>query len=119
WRDVETSLRSAFLCARAALPGMIARREGRILNVASYVGARPSPYMSAYAAAKAALINFTESLAAEVTAEGVKVFAITPGLFRTALLEGLMSSENRRWLGEVGSGRFVEPDEVARLVRFL
>ncbi len=119
WRDVETSLRAAFLCTRATLPGMIARRRGRILNVSSYVGARPSPYISGYAAAKAALVSFTESLAAEVAEHDIRVFAITPGLFRSALLDGLMSTESRRWLPEVGTGRFVEPAEVARLVRFL
>jgi NAD(P)-dependent dehydrogenase (short-subunit alcohol dehydrogenase family) len=119
WRDVETSVRGTFLCTRAVLPGMLRRGGGRIVNVSSYAGTRPSPYMSAYAAAKAALANFTESVAAEVADRGVKVFTMTPGLFESTLLEGLMSDENRRWLPAVGSGRVVEPEEVARLVRFI
>lgn len=119
WRDVETTLRGTFLCTRAVLPEMLRRGGGRIVNVSSYAGTRPSPYMSAYAAAKAALANFTESVAAEVADRGVKVFTITPGLFESSLLEGLRSAENRRWLPAVGSGRVVKPEEVARLVRFI
>ena len=52
WRDVEVSLRGTFLCSRAVLPGMIERREGRIINVASYSAIKASPYHSGYAAAK-------------------------------------------------------------------
>jgi 3-oxoacyl-[acyl-carrier protein] reductase len=119
WLDVETNLRSAFNYARAVLPGMIARGAGRIVNVSSYAGTRPGPYMSAYAAAKAALVNFSESLAAETAGTGVKVFAVTPGLFRSALTEGLLSESSRRWLPNVGSGRWVEPAQVAALVDFV
>jgi 3-oxoacyl-[acyl-carrier protein] reductase len=98
---------------------MIARGAGRIVNVSSYAGTRPGPYMSAYAAAKAALVNFSESLAAETAGTGVKVFAVTPGLFRSALTEGLLSESSRRWLPNVGSGRWVEPAQVAALVDFV
>jgi len=64
WRDVESSLRSAFLCTQAVVPGMVERGAGRVLNVASYVAVRPSPFLSAYAAAKAAVVSFSEGLAA-------------------------------------------------------
>jgi len=120
WADVETNLRSAFLCAHAVLPRMISRGHGRVLHVSSYVAARPSPYLSAYAAAKAAIVSFSEGLAAAAEPHGVRVFTITPGLFRSALVDHLMSSvEGRRWLPEVGEGRWVEPEQVARLVTFL
>jgi NAD(P)-dependent dehydrogenase (short-subunit alcohol dehydrogenase family) len=121
WRDVEVNLRSAFLCARAVLPGMLERGTGRIINVSSYVALRPTPYISGYAAAKAAVLSFTEALAASVGETGVRVFAMTPGLFRSELMHHLMESEDgQRWLPGIGlRGRWVEPERVARLVLFL
>ena len=61
WLDVETSVRGALLCTQAVLPGMLERGRGPIVNVSSYAAIRPSPYTSGYAAAKAALLNLTES----------------------------------------------------------
>jgi 3-oxoacyl-[acyl-carrier protein] reductase len=120
WRDVESSLRSAFLCTRAVTPSMIRRRTGRIVNVSSYVAVRPSPYLSAYAAAKAAVGSFSEGLAAALAEHGIFVFTITPGLFRSELTAHLIESDaGRRWLPEVGNGRFVEPEQLKRLVAFV
>jgi len=120
WTDVESSLRSAFLCSRAVIPGMIERRSGRILNVSSYVAARPTPYLSGYAAGKAAIVSFGEGLAASLRDHGVFVFTITPGRFRSALFDHLVESDaGRRWLPELGSGDYVDPQHVERLVAFL
>jgi NAD(P)-dependent dehydrogenase (short-subunit alcohol dehydrogenase family) len=121
WQDVEASLRAAFLCARAVLPGMLQRGSGRILNVSSYVALRPTPYVSGYAAAKAAVLSLTEALAASVLEKGVRVFAMTPGLFSSELMRHLMESEaGKRWLPGIGQGsRWVEPERVARLAVFL
>jgi NAD(P)-dependent dehydrogenase (short-subunit alcohol dehydrogenase family) len=121
WEDVETSLRAAFLCARTVLPGMLERGSGRILNVSSYVALRPTPYISGYAAAKAAVLSLTEALAASVSGTGVRVFALTPGLFRSELMRHLRDSEEgKRWLPGIGEGsRWVEPERVARLAVFL
>jgi NAD(P)-dependent dehydrogenase (short-subunit alcohol dehydrogenase family) len=120
WTDVESSLRSAFLCTRAVVPGMIDRGAGRILNVSSYVAARPTPYLSGYAAGKAAIVSFGEGLAASVREHGVSVFTITPGRFRSALFDHLLESdEGRRWLPELASGDYVDPERVERLVAFL
>lgn len=66
WRDVEVNLRGPFLCTRAVLPGMISRRKGRIVNIASNVGIRPAPYATAYSCSKAALLRFTDSVAESV-----------------------------------------------------
>src|SRR5205823_11069962 len=99
WRDVEVTLRGAYLCARAVLPGMIERRSGRIVAVSSYAANRPRPYSSGYAAGKAALLRFVDSLAAEVADHGLSVFAITPGFVRTSLVEHVARSEaGRHWL---------------------
>jgi len=121
WQDIESSLRSAFLCSRAVLPGMLERGAGRILNVSSYVALRPTPYISGYAAAKAALLSLTEALAASVGDTDVRVFAVTPGRFHSELMRHLMDSEaGKRWLPGIGEGgRWVEPERVAQLILFL
>jgi NAD(P)-dependent dehydrogenase (short-subunit alcohol dehydrogenase family) len=121
WSDVETSVKSAFFCSRVVLPGMLERGGGRILNVSSYVALRPTPYISGYAAAKAAMLSLTEALAASVSATGVRVFAMTPGLFRSELMRHLMESDaGKRWLPGIGEGGpWVEPGRVARLAVFL
>jgi NAD(P)-dependent dehydrogenase (short-subunit alcohol dehydrogenase family) len=117
WRDVQTTVLGSFLAARAVLPGMRARRGGRIVNVSSYVGIRPSPYLSAYGAAKAALVNLTESLAAEVGDDGVAVFALSPGHVRTDLVRNLIESEEgQRWIPHVAESEPVELEQVAQLV---
>jgi NAD(P)-dependent dehydrogenase (short-subunit alcohol dehydrogenase family) len=120
WQDVEVSVRAAFLCCRAVLPSMLARDSGRVLNVSSYVALRPTPYISGYAAAKAAVLSLTEALAASVAETSIRVFAVTPGLFRSELMRHLMESEaGRRWLPGIGQSGWVEPERVARLVGFL
>ena len=91
-RDIETSLFGAFNCSRAVLPGMIERGTGRIVNVSSGVATRAYPHASAYAAAKAALRSFTQSLAAETADHGIAVFAISPGFVWTAMTERLRDS---------------------------
>jgi len=87
WRDVEINLRGPFLCTRAVLPRMISRRKGRIVNIASNAGIRPTPYATAYSCSKAALLRFTDSVAESVKALSVQVFAISPGWVWTAMTE--------------------------------
>lgn len=120
WGDIENSLRGTFLCSRTFLPDMLERGQGRILNVSSYVAARPSPHVSGYAAAKAAVLSLTEALAAETRESGVRVFAITPGRVRTELTRHMFESDQgRRWLSDDPAARWVEPSRVADLVAFL
>jgi NAD(P)-dependent dehydrogenase (short-subunit alcohol dehydrogenase family) len=120
WRDVRTSVLGCFLASRAVLPGMRARRAGRIVNMSSYVGIRPSPYLSGYGAAKAALLNLTESLAAEVADDGIAVFAASPGHVRTGLVRYLIESDaGKRWLPHVATSEPVEIGQVARFVAAL
>jgi NAD(P)-dependent dehydrogenase (short-subunit alcohol dehydrogenase family)/uncharacterized protein YndB with AHSA1/START domain len=97
WQALEVNLRGPVHCSRAVLPGMVARHQGRIVNIAS--SAIPVPYFSSYATGKTALIRFTETTAAELAPHGVKVFALAPGTVRTAMSEySLNSPEGRRWL---------------------
>jgi NAD(P)-dependent dehydrogenase (short-subunit alcohol dehydrogenase family) len=116
WLDLETSVRGAYLCTRAVLPGMLARGSGRIVNLSSYIVLRPAPYQSAYAAGKAALLSLTESLAAELGGTGVHVFAISPGFVRTSMTERIRASG---WVPGAGSGGEVPAGRAGELVAFL
>src|SRR5918912_813197 len=118
WRDVEVTLRGAYLCARAVLPGMVARGAGRIVALSSYAANQPRPYSSGYASGKAALLRFVDSLAAEVADRGVSVFAVTPGFVRTRLVEDVARSPaGRRWLPELAERQdALEPERAGQLV---
>jgi NAD(P)-dependent dehydrogenase (short-subunit alcohol dehydrogenase family) len=97
WRSVEVNLKGPMLISRRVLPGMIARGKGRIINLVT--GVAPFAYFSGYCAGKAALIRFSECLAAEVRPHGVTVFPMGPGTVRTAMSEhSLNSPEGRKWL---------------------
>jgi NAD(P)-dependent dehydrogenase (short-subunit alcohol dehydrogenase family) len=124
WQALEVVLRSHVLCTRVVLPGMIARRRGRIVNVASGAGAMVIPYFSSYNTAKTALLRFTECVAVEAARHGVSVFAIGPGTVRTTMSEqALNSPEGRRWLPWFGrvfeAGLDLPPERAARLVGVL
>ena len=116
WTDVETSLGGAFNVCRSVIPGMIARRQGRILNVSSYAGLRAAPYQSGYGCAKAGLANLTESLAVSLLPYGIRVFTVTPGFVRTSLTEHLTQSpQGRHWLPELQTRDSLDPDLFVRL----
>jgi NAD(P)-dependent dehydrogenase (short-subunit alcohol dehydrogenase family) len=85
WREVEINLRGPFLCARAALPGMMARGHGRIINIASGAGLEGIEAISAYGVSKTALIRLTETLAIETQPYGITVLAVGPGTVRTPM----------------------------------
>ncbi len=84
---IDNNMFAAMLCTRVALPGMLARGNGRIINVASGSGVVSQPFLNAYSVAKAGLIRFSENLALEMKGRGVTVFAITPGMVRTKATE--------------------------------
>jgi NAD(P)-dependent dehydrogenase (short-subunit alcohol dehydrogenase family) len=85
WNEVEVNLRGPFLYANAVLPGMRARHQGRIINLASIAGMQAIPIMSAYVVSKTALIRFNEALALDTVDDGIRVFAIHPGVVRTPM----------------------------------
>jgi len=121
WADVEVNLRGPFLCARAFLPSMVERGAGRIVNLTSLAGAIPYPFASGYACAKAAVLRLTDSLAAAGKPHGISVFAISPGLVRTRLLDDLAhSAAGREWLPEFADRTdWQSPAAAARLVAAL
>jgi NAD(P)-dependent dehydrogenase (short-subunit alcohol dehydrogenase family) len=126
WRAVEINLRGVFLCSRAVLPAMTARGSGRIVNITSEAGVFRWPQVSAYSVSKAAVIKFTENLAAEAGGHGVRAFSVHPGITPVGLSERALagvappgSAEARihAWVrGELRAGRGAEPALVARLV---
>jgi 3-oxoacyl-[acyl-carrier protein] reductase len=117
WNTViDTNLSAAFRLTRRALRPMIRHRYGRVVNIASIVGAvRGNAGQANYAAAKAGLVAMTRTVAAEVARRGVTVNAVAPGLIETDMTEGI--GENL--LEHVPARRAGTPDEVAECVRFL
>ncbi|MDG4892744.1 3-oxoacyl-ACP reductase FabG [Mesorhizobium sp. WSM4976] len=110
---MAVNLRSVFLCTRAVLKPMIARKFGRIINIASQLGHKGAPEMAHYAAAKAGVIGFTRSLAYEVARDGITVNAICPGPIETELFKALPEEWKKRKLGELPIGRAGHVDEIA------
>jgi NAD(P)-dependent dehydrogenase (short-subunit alcohol dehydrogenase family) len=124
WRVMEVNLLGPFLCVRAVVPGMIARRRGRIVNLSSGAGLNHFPHGSAYAVSKAAVTRFTENLSGEVQPYGIAVFNLSPGTVRTAMTQHVLTSPaGQKWqphLRQVfDEGRDVPPDEAARLAVYL
>ena len=130
-RTLEINATGTFLCCKLALPLMIeGGRGGRIVNMSSIAARRPRPYLSAYAASKAAVVALTCSLAQEVAQFGITVNAVLPGDVDTALkqwglqLEAMVSGQPydqvlAAAVDKVPLGRFATPGDVADLVAFL
>jgi 3-oxoacyl-[acyl-carrier protein] reductase len=120
WRQViEVDLTGAYLCARALIPGMIANKYGRIVNIASIAGKEGNPNAPAYSAAKGGLIALTKSLGKELAGTGVLVNCVTPAAAKTELFQQMTEQHIAYMLSRIPMGRFVEPDEIAALVLWL
>ena len=87
--EVAVDVAAVVALARAFLPGMLARRSGGILNVASTIAFQPAPYQAVYGASKAFVLSFSEALWAEARAAGVAVTALCPGPTRTGFVDAL------------------------------
>ncbi len=129
-RMLAVNLKAAFLCTQAVLPGMLAAKAGRIVNIASTAGLTGYPYVSAYVAAKHALVGLTRALALETARSGVTVNAVCPGFTDTDLVAravetitaktGRSTEAARAELAKTNPmGRLVTPQEVASAVAYL
>ena len=115
------NLKSAFLCSKAVLPGMIERRWGRIINISSEAGRMPvAPTAAHYAASKAGLLGFTRHLAREVAEHGITVNATAPGTTWSDRVRNAMTPEREAsMVAMTPLGRIAESDEQAGIVVFL
>jgi 3-oxoacyl-[acyl-carrier protein] reductase len=118
WDEViAVNLRGTFLCSRAAVRLMVPRRTGSIVNTASGLGIRGSPGAAVYGASKAAIINFTRSLALEVASHGINVNAFSPGVTDTPLWRAARSQAD---VDEaLRAGRVGRPEDLVPTVVFL
>lgn len=116
WDHVlETNLSAAFRLTRRALGGMVRRRHGRVVNVASVVGLKANAGQANYAASKAGLVAMTKTVAVEVARRGVTVNAVAPGFVATEMTDDLPPAV----LDAVPARRAGRPEDVAACVRFL
>jgi 3-oxoacyl-[acyl-carrier protein] reductase len=116
---VDTNLRGAFVCTRAAAKTMLAAGRGAIVNVASVAGVRASPGQAAYSAAKGGLLALTRTLAAELGPRGIRVNAVVPGYLGTGMAARMDRKKLDERVTKTPLGRVGTADEVARAVLFL
>jgi 3-oxoacyl-[acyl-carrier protein] reductase len=116
---MDTNLKAAFRLSRAVLRGMMKARSGRIINIGSVVGSSGNPGQCNYAAAKAALIGFTKSLAQEVGSRNITVNCVAPGFIDTDMTRGLPEEQKAKLLERIPLGRLGAAEEIAHAVAFL
>jgi NAD(P)-dependent dehydrogenase (short-subunit alcohol dehydrogenase family) len=120
-RVLAVSARGTFLCLRAALPGMLERGSGRIVTYGSTAALVGAPGLTAYAAAKGAVLQITRSIAAEYASQGIRANCLCPGATDTPLLRRLMADrpDPEHFAQAHPIGRFAEADEIAAATAFL
>jgi 3-oxoacyl-[acyl-carrier protein] reductase len=120
WRTVlDTNLSSVFYTCRAVTRPMMKKRAGVIVNVSSIVGVHGNWGQANYAASKAGIIGFTKSLARELGSRGVRANVIAPGYIKTRLTDAIPEDAQQAMLANTPLGRFGDPEDVGRVVRFL
>lgn len=118
-RILSTNLSSAFYCCRAAIPAMVSRKSGRIINISSMWGVSGASCEAAYSASKAGLNGLTKALAKELAPSNIQVNALACGVIDTEMNARLSSDEAAALEEEIPAGRFGTPEETARLVLML
>ena len=120
WQTVlDVDLTAPFRLARAALRGMVRRRQGRIIGISSIVGSTGNPGQANYAAAKAGLAGMTKALAQEVGSRGITVNLVAPGFIETPMTDALSAEQRAKLAGAIPLGRMGKPADVAAAVLYL
>lgn len=120
WDNImNVNLKSAFLCAKAVIGGMIHNKKGKIINISSIWGVKGASCEVAYSASKAGLIGFTKALAQELAPSNIQVNCIAPGAIATEMNSHLSASDVKSLCDEIPAGRFGAPIEVAETVWLL
>lgn len=119
WDDVlAVNLTSVFTLTRGVLRGMMRRRGGRIVNIASISGVFGNPGQGNYAASKAGLVGMTKSLAREVAARGITANCIAPGFISTPMTDALTEKQTEAIAAAIPAQSFGQPEDIAAAVVF-
>ncbi len=116
---MQTNLTSVFRLSRAVLRGMMKARSGRIISIASVVGAMGNAGQTNYSAAKAGIMGFTKSLAREVGSRNITVNCVAPGFIDTDMTRALPEAQREALLAHIPLGRLGSADDIANMVGFL
>jgi 3-oxoacyl-[acyl-carrier protein] reductase len=120
WDEViAVNLTSTFILCRAAIRGMLRRRSGRIVNIASISGVLGNPGQGNYAASKAGMVGMTKSLAREVAPRGITANCIAPGFIETPMTRALTAKQVEAIAAAIPSGVMGKPEDIAAAVVFL
>jgi 3-oxoacyl-[acyl-carrier protein] reductase len=116
---INTNLSSVYRMSKACVRGMTKARKGRIISIASVVGAMGNAGQTNYAAAKAGIMGFTKALAREVGSRGITVNTVAPGFIDTDMTRALAEEHKQALAGQIPLGRLGQPEEIASAVAFL
>ena len=120
WDDIiTTNLTSVFRLSKACIRGMMKARKGRIISIASVVGATGNAGQTNYAAAKAGIMGFSKALAREVASRGITVNVIAPGFIETDMTRALPEAQKEILLKGIPQARLGQPQDIAASVAFL
>ena len=118
-RVIKINLTGTFNCTKAVIKGMVKNRSGRIISIASVVGAMGNVGQANYAASKAGIIGFTKSIAREYANRGITANAIAPGFIETHMTKALSEEVRDALIKQIPMGRLGMPEDVAHVVEFL
>jgi len=118
-RVLEVNLKGTYLCSRAIIKTMIARRFGRIINITSPSAITGRAGQTNYSASKGGIISFTKSLSKEMARLGITVNAVCPGIISTPMIENLDQETKSDLLNMIPMGKFGKPEDIASMVLFL